>query len=389
MHRRLTASFLVMTVTVLIVFSVVRAFALHDLLRVEQQSTLRQDARLVARYVARAEDTPHPVSRQELAGLVALDEAVVVRPASRPALSAQGADYRADGAVSASAAVGGMTVQMRQSASVLGDAVRIGLSSLVVLTLVLLGVTTLLGVVAARLLAAPFSRLAVAATALGRGRFDLDLPETRLPEARAIGEALRASARQLRARLQQDRADLLRLSHEVRTPLTSLRMDLEDLAGRPGLDSEDRAVIARGIEALDAVHARVGEYVATTGRHAVVEDAQVPLGDLAQRVFDDWSSSLAPLLVRGEVEQERLMLTPGPVEQLLDVVRTGISRNAREVVIEFTGADERVTLRIAAPGSSSRPASRAAVADLAGVLGGRVAGDLTHARGLQVWLPRR
>ncbi|HRD61866.1 MAG TPA: hypothetical protein PL137_13235, partial [Nocardioides sp.] len=79
----------------------------------------------------------------------------------------------------------------------------------------------------------PFRQLAVAAGQLGRGRFDLDLPRTRIPEARAIRDALLTSAGQLQERLTSEQAFAEHASHVLRTPLTGLRLELEDLAGRP------------------------------------------------------------------------------------------------------------------------------------------------------------
>ena len=90
-------------------------------------------------------------------------------------------------------------------------------------------VAGLIGYVAARQLARPLEQLADAAGALGRGRFDLDLPKTRMPEAQAIGSALRTSAVQLESRIRRERSFSEQASHELRTPITTLRLELEDL----------------------------------------------------------------------------------------------------------------------------------------------------------------
>src|SRR5690606_34813445 len=105
--------------------------------------------------------------------------------------------------------------------------------ALVPLIAVGLGLTVLaagFGYVIARRLSRPFGELAVAAERLGSGRFDVDPPHYKIPEAEAIGDALRGSSERLAELVRREREFAANASHQLRTPITALRLELEDLS---------------------------------------------------------------------------------------------------------------------------------------------------------------
>jgi signal transduction histidine kinase len=83
-------------------------------------------------------------------------------------------------------------------------------------------------------LSTPLRRLASAATALGSGDFSVRPEHTGVAEIDETGEALSATAQRLEAQLARERAFTTQASHQLRTPLTRLRLELEaGLAGDP------------------------------------------------------------------------------------------------------------------------------------------------------------
>lgn len=100
----------------------------------------------------------------------------------------------------------------------------------------------------------PLRRLAAAAHSLGAGRTPAPLPETGPAEIRMVNRSFNRMVADL-AQLEQDRAVLLAgISHDLRTPLTRLRLELDINA----LPEATRAAMIADIEQMDAI---VGQFL--------------------------------------------------------------------------------------------------------------------------------
>jgi signal transduction histidine kinase len=273
-------------------------------------------------------------------------------------------------------------------------------AALVTLFLLIAMLAGLAGWVAARALSLPFQKLAVAARALGRGRFDLDLPRSSIPEAEAIAESLRVSALQLESRLRRERDFTAHASHELRTPLTALRLELEDLTTRRDVPDDVKEAASRCMRSVDDVTASAGELVALARRTSLVEGAEVTLRDMATQLAQRWADRLSDqrrklsASVEGDLQ---LKFTPGPVEHVLDLILSDIVVAGRgPVAITFVAVDDYLKVKILA-GAIGQGTRRRGVQPGAGLAearavaeshGGRVTGDGV-AEDLEVLLPRR
>ena len=85
----------------------------------------------------------------------------------------------------------------------------------------------------ARRLSAPLERLAESAVTLGRGAFALHVPRTGVREVDVVGAVLEESGRRLGDRFQRERAFSADASHQLRTPITALRLTLEGAGADP------------------------------------------------------------------------------------------------------------------------------------------------------------
>ncbi len=252
----------------------------------------------------------------------------------------------------------------------------------------------LVGWLMARWFARPVAALAEGAAALGRGRFDLDLPATRIPEIRAVATALEGSAGRLRASIQRDREYLQHASHVLRTPLTGLRLELEEALLLHELDDDLRRSLTRCLADVKRLQDTVTELVELERSRPVVAAAAVSVADLVDQVAARWRERLsARREVRTVVESgDDLMLTPGPIEQLTDSLLADVAAHGSGAVSLHVAA-EPTHLRIrVATGSDTQPAADRASASraraLAELLGGRWIGDPV-AGGVEILLPRR
>ena len=394
MRERLTASFVVVTLGLLLVAGLVRSVTLAGVQREREGEHIFREATTLAAVVEARQGAGEPVDAGFLNDYVSADTAVVFAPDRGARVEVRGPDFGddEDDAISSTVTLDGGDLTVRQSeAEILGG----DRWSLIVLFVLLGVVAALIGFAISRALSSPFQRLAVAASALGRGRFDLDLPQTRVPEARAISEALRSSAVALRDRLEREQAFSMHASHVLRTPLTSLRLQLEELALDPELSEQARASAVRGMAAVDQVNDVAGELV-TLSRQGLIGGEQIPLRDLATSCAQRWSDELADLgraltaAVEGDLD---LTFTPGPIEQILDLLlRHVVRQGTGEARLVFEG-DARGHLRIlvsaarldTAPPDTLLEEARSVVEALGGRLEAEESGDVE----LSVLLPRR
>lgn len=400
MRARLTASFVVLSVVLVVGALWLRGYTEQSTLRTHESRDLREEATTLALVVEQRQQLGQPVDRAFLAGVVDSADRLEYDAGDGQPVVVEGQAYtdeHPDDAIETMVDSGGGTLTLRQAGSVLHDLAGRDLASLGFLVLLVALVAALVGYVIAGLVAGPFRQLAGAAGQLGRGRFDLDLPRSRMPEARALSQALLISAGQLQERLASEQAFAEHASHVLRTPLTGVRLELEDLAQREDLPADARASATRAVGRIEAMDAVAGDLVALARRGALVAGAEIPVRDLATQCAQTWADALADqdreltAAVEGDIETT---YTPGPVEHILDLVLADVLKRGEGPVrmvfeahhdghlsIGISGADLRVV-----PGVDDDLAITQARAVVA-ALGGRLTGD--SAQELSILLPRR
>ncbi|WP_244929572.1 histidine kinase dimerization/phospho-acceptor domain-containing protein [Nocardioides sp. W7] len=399
MRERLAASFALFTLVLLIAGGVIRSYTLGHELREQQSDRLHQEATLVARVVDARVGEGEPVDAAFLSELVHDRARIAYTPgvAGDP-VEARGPSYDAEGDdVTANVTVDGGTVTVAEDDRLVWNLVVGDPWALAGLGMLALVGSGLAGLLVARRLSAPFQRLADAAGALGRGRFDLDLPRTRIPEAAAIARSLSTSADELRDRLRREQEFAAHTSHALRSPLTGLRLELEETLLRDDLPDEVRTTLRRALDGIAHVDEVAGELVELQ-RGSLVEGAQVPLRDLAVQVAQHWGDELALVdrdlsaAVQGELDDG---YTPGPVEHLLDLVLAAVLDASAGAVRLVLAGDTDGHLRISV--TLDRPASEQPTSDqdpfgaarsVCAALGGRWVGSEPTA-GIEILLPRR
>ena len=402
MRERLTSAFVAVTVVLLLGVLLARSYTTEGDLRAAATDSLRERAVVVGAVVQLRLEMGLPVDEEVLASLVEPDQRLEYQGSGGSLVVAEGDDFAEgnDGQdFVAEVDVEGTDASLRllQSDEVVDDLVGDERGSIALVLLLAAIVAALVGYAMSRLLAAPFLKLAVAASQLGRGRFDLDLPRTRIPEARSISSALKTSAGQLQERLAAEEAFAQHASHVLRTPMTGLRLDLEDLSMRDDLPEDVRATAAHAVVRIDAMDEVAGELVALSRSNSILAGAEVPLRDLATESAQSWADALGPYdrpltaALEGALDTT---YTPGPIEYVLDTLLADVIRRGQGAVRMTFHADEEGHLRITVtsageartdPGDDRAVAkARALVTALGGRLEGAHPGD-----GLTILLPRR
>ncbi len=149
-----------------------------------------------------------------------------------------------------------------------------------------------------RVINRPLARLSTAARELGEGRTPAVLPEIGPPEIRTVNASFNRMVADL-GKLEEDRAVLLAgISHDLRTPLTRLRLELE----MSGLPDESRSPMIGDLEQMDAIVRQFLDYA----RRAPQQPAEridlstlVGQAPLRVRVDADAHTSLNLLVANG------------------------------------------------------------------------------------------
>jgi signal transduction histidine kinase len=195
----------------------------------------------------------------------------------------------------------------------------------------IIGAAAVAALVVGRRLAQPLERLTAAARRLGQGDSTVRAGRADVPEVDAVGAALDATARRLGELIGRERAFTTNASHQLRTPLAALRIELEGLALRdPGAPE-----LAAALAQVERVEATVDTLLAVA-RDDREPDARADLEALISAARERWHGILAadarPLRTLPAEEPAIARASENVVNEIVDVLVDNAHRHGAGAV---------------------------------------------------------
>jgi len=173
----------------------------------------------------------------------------------------------------------------------------------------------------ARRLGQPVRALAETATRLGHGDFSVRAGPSGVTEVDAAAEALNVTAGRLGELLARERAFSADASHQLRTPLTRLRLQLENALSTPGADHGEAIEAALGdIDHLEVTVEDLLALARDVAPHRERLDLPALLADAEQRWHGPLAAAGRPLRVTVEPDLPPVDASTAALRQVLDVL---------------------------------------------------------------------
>ncbi|WP_029432330.1 HAMP domain-containing sensor histidine kinase [Blastococcus sp. URHD0036] len=258
--------------------------------------------------------------------------------------------------------VDGRVLAVTRAATPRAEVTHLTLTAWGVLGLLAAGAVLIGGLVArglARRLTRPLEALAAGAHRLGDGDFSVRSDPSGIPELDEVGGALDATATRLGDLVARERSFAGRASHQLRTPLTGLRLHLERALTCPPAD-RTRA-LQDALQATDRLEGTVHDLLALTRETRSVGGLDVPR--LVAELADTWAPILARsarhLDARCEPGLPATPASPAAVRQVLTVLLDNATcHGSGDVLLNARDAGGLLALDVTDEGGGEAAAER-------------------------------
>lgn len=266
-----------------------------------------------------------------------------------------------------------------------------------------LAVAAIGATVLARRLAAPVIAVARATRRLGDGDFSVRVPPVGIAELDEAADAIEATADRLGRLLERERAFSADASHQLRTPLTALRLALDSAAADP---ANATTHLAAASAATDRIETTVTDLLALA-RDTVPPTAALDLRPVLDQAQAAWNGPFAQagrsLQLTAPAEGVRVRAAEATVRQVLDVLLANAlehgsgqvdlscrplgTATAVEVTDEGPGLADPAAAFARRPRSGGRGIGLALARSLAEAEGGRLLADPDRPTTFRLLLP--
>ncbi|WP_327587855.1 HAMP domain-containing histidine kinase [Nonomuraea sp. NBC_00507] len=395
MNRQLIVSYVLLVAVALAAFTVPVAFTLTTQLREDIELGVRREATTMALLLAN-DDAP---ARQALARMVEAYgqetpgrvEVISFRRGAVPSLPAPAAAGDADFTRALQGAVTVrwdsslyVTVPARAADRRIVGAVRIvyppgelndrlwqvwGFRA--VLAAAVVAVAAVLGTLTARRLTRPLRELHEMASKFGDGDLTARSPVTGPAETQTLARTLNSGAERLETLINAQRVFVADASHQLRTPLTALRLSLDNIA-----DGVDDEYVREDVEQATAEVVRMsrlvnGLLVLARAESEATAAEPLPLAEIVEQRLGVWRVAGEERGVRFTIAwppdpRPLVMASPGHLDQVLDNVLSNaleVSPDGGTIAVRVEPRGDEVVLDVSDEGPGMPPAEKARAFD--------------------------
>jgi signal transduction histidine kinase len=198
----------------------------------------------------------------------------------------------------------------------------------------------------ARRLTRPIDRLTAVATQLGSGDLSARAPMSGVGEVDALGDTLNTTVERVEHMITRERAFSTEVSHQLRTPLSGLRLDLETARGTVPSDSAGGRALDQSLAAVDRLEVTIAEVIRLA--RDLPAGHRVEIKALLDGLSGRWRGQLAgasrPLRVVTDPDVPAFVaISAAAAAQILDILLDNACRHGRGAVTVTVGTSEHDT----------------------------------------------
>lgn len=358
MRKRLILAFLILAVSIIALYGVPRALMVAEVVQTSQTERVDRVAELLAVVIAEREQSG-PVTEEFLRPLLRHGESATYATADGRMLTIGTPDE--DGVrATAQVAGDGSIISVTKSNAALSERVAEVILPGILIGAALLVASVIAALLLAHVLSRPFVRLVEIARDLGRGNLRPERHPMRTPEARAIDDALRESAGTLERRIRREHEFAANASHQLRTPITALRLELEDLSLWPETPPKVGEQLEHALAEIDRLADAISQLLQLARGEAPGGGVTEPLDRAIRAAGERWSAQAASAgrMIRVEKVDAGLGSAATAASQIMDVlVHNALTHGRGTVTITGARRTDYVTVQVSDEGP--RPSGNA------------------------------